>query len=189
MRLTVSTCQAIQATTMHLNTRYSTPVLLAVLLALAGCQNIPSASRSASTATHAPASTGTDATRVVQPVAIYLAQSAPGDRLVAVPVPDGTVYLHARPILAREDLTEAAALSDRQGGHFVGLRLTPAGAERLSAVSRQNIGNLLALVIGRELVAAPRISSVLDRGILAFEVPSAEAATDIAARIRGDVPQ
>ncbi|WP_410171329.1 SecDF P1 head subdomain-containing protein [Castellaniella defragrans] len=126
------------------------------------------------------------APRVVEPVAIYLAQSAPGDQLVAVPVPEGAIHLHARPVLAREDLTDAAALSDRQGGHFVGLRLTPAGAERLAAVSRGNAGGLLALVIGRELVAAPRIAGPLDRGILAFEVPTAEAAADLAARIRGD---
>ena len=122
----------------------------------------------------------------MEPVAIYLAQSAPGDQLVAVPVPEGAIYLHARPILAREDLTDAAALSDRQGGHFVGLRLTPAGAERLGAVSRGNVGGLLALVIGRELVAAPRIAGPLDRGILAFEVPTADAAADLAARSRGD---
>ncbi|WP_368643804.1 preprotein translocase subunit SecD [Castellaniella ginsengisoli] len=175
---------------MHVTTRFSAPFLLVFLLALAGCQNLPSASRTAPPGTPQTASGPTaDATRIVQPVAIYLAQSAPGDQLVAVPVPEGTVYLHARPILAREDLTEAAALSDRQGGHFVGLRLTPAGAERLGSVSRQNIGGLLALVIGRELVAAPRISGTLDRGILAFEVPSAEVAADLAARIRGDAPQ
>ncbi|MGX5658544.1 SecDF P1 head subdomain-containing protein [Castellaniella ginsengisoli] len=174
---------------MHLNTRFSAPFLLAALLGLAGCQNLPSASRPASHDTGAPSGQDASASRVVQPVAIYLAQSTPGDQLVAVPVPDGMVYLHARPMLAREDLTDAAALSDRQGGHFVGLRLTPAGAERLGAVSRQNIGKLLALVIGRELVAAPRISGALDRGILAFEVPSADVAADLAARIRGDAPQ
>lgn len=174
---------------MHLNTRFLAPFLMATLLGLAGCQNLPSASRPASSDTRTTTGPDTNTSRIVQPVAIYLAQSAPGDQLVAVPVPDGMVYLHARPMLAREDLTDAAALSDRQGGHFVGLRLTPAGAERLGAVSRQNVGNLLALVIGRELVAAPRISGALDRGILAFEVPSAEVAADLAARIRGDAPQ
>ena len=172
---------------MPLTARVCLPVLLTALLTLAGCKSLPSAAPQSATDT--PAASGQsagDTARVVQPVAIYLAQSAPGDQLVAVPVPDGTIYLHARPVLAREDLTDAAALSDRQGGHFVGLRLTPAGAERLTAVSRENTGNLLALVIGRELVAAPRIARPLDRGILAFEVGSAAVAADLAARIRGD---
>jgi len=175
---------------MHVTTRFSAPFLLVFLLALAGCQNLPSASPTAPPGTPQTASAPTaDATRIVQPVAIYLAQSAPGDQLVAVPVPEGTVYLHARPILAREDLTEAAALSDRQGGHFGGVRLTPAGAERLGSVSRQTNRRLRALLIGRALVAAPRLSGTLDRGILPFEVPSAEVAADLAARIRGDAPQ
>ncbi|HET8597392.1 MAG TPA: preprotein translocase subunit SecD [Castellaniella sp.] len=172
---------------MHLTTRAFLPALLSALLILSGCQNLPSASRQSSPST---AGAGDEAAngdaRVVQPVAIYLAQSAPGSGLVAVQVPAGAIYLHSRPILGREDLTDAAALSDRQGGHFVGLRLTPAGAERLGAVSRDNVGSLLALVIGRELVAAPRIAGPLDHGILAFEVPSAAVAADLAARIRGD---
>jgi len=171
---------------MHLTTRALIPALLATLLALAGCKTLPSASPQAASTPPAAASDAAGAPRVVQPIAIYLAQSTPGDQLVPVPVPDGAIYLHARPVLAREDLTDAAALSDRQGGHFVGLRLTPAGAERLGAVSRQNVGGLLALVIGRELVAAPRIAGPLDRGILAFEVSSAQVAADLAARIRGD---
>ncbi|MFC4297760.1 preprotein translocase subunit SecD [Castellaniella hirudinis] len=173
---------------MYLTTRAFIPTLLAALLALSGCKTLPSAAPQTTTDTPVTASGNSAAgtPRVVQPIAIYLAQSAPGDQLVAVPIPDGALYLHARPVLAREDLTDAAALSDRQGGHFVGLRLTPAGAERLNAVSRQNVGSLLALVIGRELVAAPRIGGPLDRGILAFEVPSAAVAADLAARIRGD---
>ena len=175
---------------MHLTTRAFLPALMAALLILSGCQNLPSASRqSAPPAAGTDSETATGDTRVVQPVAIYLAQSAPDGGLVAVQVPAGAIYLHSRPILGREDLTDAAALSDRQGGHFVGLRLTPAGAERLAAVSRENVGSLLALVIGRELVAAPRIAGPLDHGILAFEVPSAAVAADLAARIRGDASQ
>jgi preprotein translocase subunit SecD len=122
----------------------------------------------------------------VQPVQIYVAQSELGPGLTGVQVPDGVVYLQSRPVLTRADLTDAAALTDRQGQHFVGLRLTEAGAQKLTAVSRQNIGNMLAVIVGRELVASPRISQALDRGVLAFTVPTADAATNLAARIRGD---
>lgn len=160
------------------------PALLAATLALAGCQNLPSAPRQAtSDATPPP----TADAHTVQPVALYLAQSQPGPDLVAVQIPDGMIYLQPRPILAREDLTDAAALTDRQGGNFVGLRFTPQGAQRLRSVSHEHAGALLALIIGRELVASPRITAPLDHGILAFEVPSAQAAASLAARIRGDV--
>jgi hypothetical protein len=42
------------------------------------------------------------------------------------------------------------------------------------------------LVIDQELVAAPLIGEPLNRGVLAFGVPSAQAASEIAAKIRGD---
>ena len=45
---------------------------------------------------------------------------------------------------------------------------------------------MLVLVLDRELIAAPRIGEPLNRGVLAFGVPSAKAAADIASRIRGD---
>ncbi|MHA3904768.1 SecDF P1 head subdomain-containing protein [Castellaniella sp. WN] len=173
---------------MLLKTRAFRPALLAALLTLAGCQHMPSAFWPVATPP-AASDHATNDVRTVQPVAIYLARSGPGKGLVAVHAPSGTIYLHTRPVLAREDITEAAALSDHQGGHFVGLRLTPAGAERLAAISRKNVGGLLALVIGRELVAAPHIAGPLDRGILAFEVPSSAAASSLAARIRGDAAE
>lgn len=165
------------------STRAFFPSLLVAVLTLAGCQNMPSTSPQTSSE-HAPPST-TEA-HTVQPVAIYLAQLQPGSELVTVQVPEGIIYLQPRPILTRKDLTEAAALADRQGGNFIGLRFTPEGAERLRGASQRNAGAMLALVIGRELVAAPRITEPLERGILAFKVPSAQAAESLAARIRGD---
>lgn len=158
------------------------PALLTALLALSGCQTRPPAPTAQATAPEASAS----AARTVQPVEIYVAQAESTAGLMAVAVPDGTLYLQNRPVLTRADLTDAAALSDRQGQHFVGLRFTPDGARKLIAVSRQNVGNMLAVVVGRELVAAPRITGGLEGGTLAFGVPSADAAASLAARIRGD---
>ena len=83
-------------------------------------------------------------------------------------------------------LYDAAALVDRQGQNFVGLRFSEAGTRKLTAVSTANVGSVLALVIDQELVAAPLIGEPLNRGVLAFGVPSAQAASEIAARIRGD---
>ncbi|WP_414631965.1 SecDF P1 head subdomain-containing protein, partial [Achromobacter sp. UBA4530] len=61
-----------------------------------------------------------------------------------------------------------------------------AGTRKLTTVSTANVGSVLALVIDQELVAAPLIGEPLNRGVLAFGVPSAQAASEIAARIRGD---
>ena len=75
---------------MHLTTRALIPALLATLLALAGCKTLPSASPQSASATPAAASgDAVGAPRVVQPIAIYLAQSTPGDQLDPVPGPDG----------------------------------------------------------------------------------------------------
>lgn len=161
------------------------PALLIAMLTLAGCQSFPSASDSRS-ASGAGAAASTPAGQTVQPISVYLAQSQPVEGRTPVNVPGGALYLDKRPFLTRADLSEAAAMSDRQGQHFVGLRLTPSGAKKLDAASRQNIGSLLALVIGNELVAAPRITGPLDSGVLAFGMPSADAAAQLAARIRGD---
>jgi preprotein translocase subunit SecD len=105
-----------------------------------------------------------------------------------VKLTDATVYVQRQPVLTRADLTEAAALVDRQGKNFVGLRFSPEGARKLSQVSAQNVGKLLVLVINGQLVAAPRIAEPLNRGVLAFGVDTAQTATEIAARVRGEAP-
>ena len=163
---------------MHLSSRAFLPVLLAVVFALAGCQTVMTL------VTRPPATAS--ALRTVQPVALYLAQIQAHAGLTAVQVPDGMLYLHAKPILTRADLTDAAALTNRKGQHFVGLRFTAAGMQKLASASRQNVGSMLALVIGSELVGAPRITSPLEGGMMAFAAPSAAAAAELAARIRGD---
>ena len=114
------------------------------------------------------------------------AHKEPGAGLREISLPDGKLYMQEVPVLTRADLTDAAALVDRQGQNFVGLRFSEAGARKLNDVSSKNVGNMLALVIDRELVAAPLIGEPLNRGVLAFGVPSAQAASEIAAKIRGD---
>ena len=93
--------------------------------------------------------------------------------------------MEQQPVLTRADLTEAAQLVDREGNNFVGLRFG-IGRAQAQRHQQQNVGNMLVLVLDRELIAAPRIGEPLNRGVLAFGVPSAKAAADIASRIRGD---
>ncbi|CAB3820342.1 preprotein translocase subunit SecD [Achromobacter mucicolens] len=169
---------------MQLNLRTLAPALVVVTLALAGCKTAPTKTSDA-TATP-PAGQQSTTPAAAARVDFYLAKREPGAGLREVNLPDGKLYLQETPVLTRADLTDAAALVDRQGQNFVGLRFSEAGTRKLTAVSTANVGSVLALVIDQELVAAPLIGEPLNRGVLAFGVPSAQAASEIAARIRGD---
>lgn len=168
---------------MQLTIRNVAPALIALTLALAGCKTIP-------TKTDDGAQTS-GASKIEQPAAaaiveFYIAQAQGGPGLTEVRLSDGVLHMQKQPVLTRNDLTEAAALVDGNGRHFVGLRFTEGGARKLSEISSQHLGKVLVLVIDQNIVAAPRINEPLNRGVLAFSVPSAAAATEIAARIRGE---
>lgn len=169
---------------MQLNIRNVAPALIALTLVLTGCKTIPTKSDESTPATSAAKTEQPAAVAVVE---LYIAQTQAVPGLTEVRLADGILYMQKQPVLTRNDLTEAAALVDAQGRHFVGLRFSEGGARKLAEVSGQNIGKMLALIIDRNLVAAPRINEPLNRGVLAFSVPTAAAATDIAARIRGEV--
>ncbi|MGY6268871.1 SecDF P1 head subdomain-containing protein [Achromobacter denitrificans] len=168
---------------MQLTLRKLAPALVVVTLALAGCKTAPTKT-SDSAATPQAGQQSTPAT--ASTVDFFLAHKQPGAGLREISLPDGKLYMQEVPVLTRADLTDAAALVDRQGQNFVGLRFSEAGARKLNDISSKNVGNMLALVIDRELVAAPLIGEPLNRGVLAFGVPSAQAASEIAAKIRGD---
>ena len=172
---------------MQLTMRKLAPALAVLTLALAGCQTTPKQGAEGSSDASKSATQAQPAT--ASAVEFYVAQAKTAPGLMEVNIPDGSLFMQRQPVLTRADLSEAAALVDRQGQNFVGLRFTEEGARKLNDVSSQNIGNMLALVIDRELVAAPRIAEPLNRGVLAFGVPSAEAASNIASKIRGDQGQ
>lgn len=167
---------------MQFNMRKLAPAVAVLTLALAGCQTSPKQAAN----TDEGAAQAQTQTATAPAVEFYVARAAAAPGLMEIKVPDGALFLERQPALTRADLSEAAALVDRDGQNYVGLRFTEGGARKLNDVSNQNVGNMLALVIDRELVAAPRITETLNRGVLAFGVPSAQAASDIAAKIRGD---
>jgi hypothetical protein len=185
---------------MQIKFRTLAPALLIATFALAGCQTTgkktdagaqaPAATQGGAPAPVTPSTTlppaGSKSPAAASSIGFFIAQTDPAADLMTVKLSDGTVYVQRQPVLTRADLTEAAALVDRQGKNFVGLRFTEAGARKLTQVSTQNVGKLLVLVIDGQLVAAPRIAEPLNRGVLAFGVDSAQAASDIAARVRGD---
>lgn len=154
------------------------------LLALSACQTPPAAG-GATGSQPSPAAVSSGAGSSVEQVEFFVGQAQPADGLTALQVQDGTLYIQRIPVMTRADLREAVPLVDKQGKNFVGLRFTDAGAHKLNEISTQNIGKVLAVVVGRDLVAAPRITEPMNRGVVAFAVPSAQDADRIAARIRG----
>jgi preprotein translocase subunit SecD len=179
---------------MAMTIRKLAPAFVVMTLALAGCKTVPTKSTpaaqapatqqgSANAPSNAPANTQQPVS--VSPVEFYIAQTEAGDNLTKITLPDGALYIQQQPVLTRADLTESAALVDKKGQNFVGLRFSPDGARKLTDISTSNVGKILALVVDRQLVAAPRISEPLNRGVLAFAVPTAQDANDLALRIRG----
>ncbi|ARP92015.1 preprotein translocase subunit SecD [Bordetella genomosp. 9] len=180
---------------MHIKLRTLAPAMLMATVVLAGCQTAgnkaakgTAGEQGAATPPAATAPSAPQAAPAAASVGFYVAQTEPGTGLTQVKLTDTTVYVQPNPVLTRADLTEAAALVDRQGNNFVGLRFSPEGARKLSQISAQNVGKLLVLVINGQLVAAPRIAEPLNRGVLAFSVDTAQTANEIAARVRGDAP-
>ena len=171
---------------MQLTLRNMAPALMVLTLALAGCKTAPTKNAGDAAATPRRASNNSNSSRP-RPASVVRSWPGPaGPGLTEVTLPDGKLYMEQQPVLTRADLTEAAQLVDREGNNFVGLRFSESGARKLNDISSKNVGNMLVLVLDRELIAAPRIGEPLNRGVLAFGVPSAKAAADIASRIRGD---
>ncbi len=172
---------------MFLNVRKWAPACAAIVLVLAGCKTPP---QRATPPTTTPGASSIEPAPPAQSVGastveFYLAQTEAAADAMQIKLPDGVLYLQRQPVLTREDLIEAAALVDKQGQNFVGLRFNEAGARKLNQISGQNIGKMLALVVERQLVAAPRISEPLNRGVLAFSVASAQEANELSSAIRG----
>jgi len=185
--------------------RFLAPAAVAMALGLAGCKTAPGGARGEDGAAAAGAQGGQQAAAAgapagqpgaapapdaaaarVMPVEFFIAQLEPGAGLQELKLSDGSIYVQQAPVLTRNDLAEAAAMVDKEGQHFVGLRFNEAGARRLADVSGQNLGKLMVLAVNREMVAAPRIAEPLDRGVLAFRVGSQQEAAEIAAAIRGE---
>jgi preprotein translocase subunit SecD len=179
---------------MHIKLRTLAPAMLMATVLLAGCQTPGNKTAGGTTApateaTTPPAAPSTQTPQAAGPgVGFYIAQTESAPDLMEVKLSDASVYVQRQPVLTRADLTEAAALVDRQGKNFVGLRFSPEGARKLAQISTQNVGKLLVLVINGQLVAAPRIAEPLNRGVLAFGVDTPQTASEIAARVRGDAP-
>jgi preprotein translocase subunit SecD len=105
--------------------------------------------------------------RVPVAIELRLAQGSPGPELVAAPVyrRRQTVYLHPEAQLSNADIARVEAVKTRIGkGLILEVWHTRQGARRIAELTRQHIGDSLAILINSVVVAVPIIQETLNPG-------------------------
>jgi preprotein translocase subunit SecD len=83
------------------------------------------------------------------------------------------------------DLKNARRDQDRMGGPAVNFLLTAEAGRRFQDLTRANQGQLLAIVLDRKIISAPRINAVIaDQGIIEGSNFTIESAEDLALKLR-----
>lgn len=116
-----------------------------------------------------------------------LADDAPGDGLTeaAVDRSNQKVYLHAAPIITRQDVQGARLLKDPSSGHMIELTFTEKAAARLAEATSGNQKRLLAVLIDGRVVFAPRIFARISSPALISGSFTAAEAADIVRGLNG----
>ncbi len=87
--------------------------------------------------------------------------------------------------LTGNDLKNARRDMDRFGSPAVNFSLTAEAGRRFQTLTRENQGQLLAIVLDRKIVSAPRINAVIaDQGIIEGGNFTIESAEDLALKLR-----
>lgn len=117
---------------------------------------------------------------------IRLAESIAGDGLTEALVgkTDQKVYLHAKPVITRQDIQEARLLKDETSGYVIELTFTAKGAERLSEATSTNRNKLLAVLINGRVVFAPRVFATISNSARIMGNFTAGEASDIVRGLR-----
>ncbi len=78
--------------------------------------------------------------------------------------PDAPGAIVWRTVMTGADLRTAAASTDELGGYIVQFELTPSGAETFATFTANNVGNILAIVLDKEVISAPQIQGAIPNG-------------------------
>lgn len=99
------------------------------------------------------------------PIRFHLASTTKLDGYMpAVDERGEELYIAPRPALTEADVQSASA-SHAERGSFITLMLTPDGAKKLDELTRDNLGQRLAIFVDHELVVSPLISSRVNGGV------------------------
>lgn len=168
------------------------------LMALAACQTTQPTGGSAAPATPtaptmAEQSTAVQNTasqmeqeQVVEPLLVFLADTVPQSDWAEIQIDaNNVVYMQPEAFLIRDDLASVEAGTAETGEGLLALTLNANAAQRLTALTQQNIGKRLALVVDGTLLAIPAFSEPVTEGRLIFMVGTKENAITAAQIIAG----
>jgi SecDF, P1 head subdomain len=112
------------------------------------------------------------ATRASGPLAafaIHLLATGPGFGVVEAASPDGGEPVYVRPERYVSEADVRSAWVERAEGRCrVGIRLTAGGTRKLADLTRDHVGERLALMVDGEVVMSPTIRSEITDGLVAL---------------------
>jgi len=109
-------------------------------------------------------------------VAVLLADTAQQDGWITVPVQDGALYINPQPVILRSDITDVQAGLGRSGEGLLALGLSEEAQVRLRNITEQFPNKRLALVVGRNMLAAPAYTAPVSQARLVFPVGTGQNA-------------
>jgi len=203
------TDQAMKNTFRHISPKHLTRLLLAALTAtLMACASSGADPQSqaapANTPEHAAEQTPQSATAPEAPsqntaslplsgiahegtpVTVLVADTVEQEGWLAVPVQGGMLYLNPQPVVTRSDLTGVQAGRGRSNEGLLALGLSLEAQIRLRNVTTQFANKRLALVIGRNMVAAPGYTAPVSSDRLVFPVGTPQNAAEAVLAITGE---
>jgi len=120
------------------------------------------------------------------PVTVLVADTLEQEGWLAVPVQGGMLYLNPQPVITRSDLTGVQAGRGRSNEGLLALDLSLEAQIRLRNVTTQFSNKRLALVIGRNMVAAPAYTAPVSSDRLVFPVGTPQNAAEAVLAITGE---
>jgi preprotein translocase subunit SecD len=116
-------------------------------------------------------------------VRLAASDAKPGVRVAVDPGSGRTIYLDQDVVLTNREITETRVVT-LPSGFGVEVRLTDGGAAKLRAVTADNLGRLLAIVVDGKVLAAPTVRSpIAEIGVIKGKF-TREEAERLAAGIR-----
>ena len=111
---------------------------------------------------------------LIKPAAVtfYVIHETPGPNLTErkVEATGETILLGAQPDLTNSDVAWAEMAMDRFSTRsLVLVHFSPVGADKLAALTRQNIGRRLAILVSSRVIATPLITTEIRDGRLTIQ--------------------
>ncbi|MEO1990787.1 MAG: family 16 glycoside hydrolase [Pirellulales bacterium] len=118
---------------------------------------------------------------------LRIAHDEKNDSLLQAPVrgADEIIYLEPMCALNGDGLGYAAVVSDQDGNPVISLVLTPAGEKSLLAITTNNLGKRLAVMVDGEVLSAPRLVEPLRGRMIVTGRFSIQEATQIVHSMNG----